>query len=132
MTIARTLIARHRALTLLLLAAALALKAIVPAGFMIDSSRSLVLSVRICTGTTEHTVRNIVVPRRGERPAQTAEKQAQPCAFASLFAGGPAGPLPAFVAAAILFVLALGFARVPRLVLRQPSYQRPRLRAPPA
>lgn len=132
MTIVRTLMTRYRALALLLLAAALAMKAIVPAGVMINSSRSIVLSVRICSGTTEHTVRNIVVPRRGEHPSQTAQKQAQLCAFASLFAGGLADRLPAFLAAAILFVLALGLARVPRLVLRQPAYLRPRLRAPPA
>jgi hypothetical protein len=127
----RTLILGHRGGALLLIAVALALKALIPAGYMVGS-RSLVLSIEICADTTgEHLTRLLVLPRDNPAPASDAGKGSAACPFASLWVGGLAGDVANFVAAAIAFILVLGFApmRPPRLL--PAPFMRPPLRAPP-
>lgn len=127
----RTLLLRHRGLAVALIVLALLIKAAVPAGFMIGA-RSMVLTIEICADSTgERLSHQIVLPLTREAAPASGGKAATGCAFSSLWAGGLAGNFPAFVAAAILFALALGFAPVAAPRLQSARFLRPPLRAPP-
>ena len=126
----RRFLTQDRRLALALVVLALALRAMVPPGFMVGTS-TLTLKVEICAdASARHLVREIVIPRDGA-PSQAGE-QSPPCAFSSLLMAGSDAALSVFVAAALAFVLALGFAPLPVPCLRNPAFPRPPLRAPPA
>ncbi|HET9630396.1 MAG TPA: hypothetical protein VFP14_13035, partial [Novosphingobium sp.] len=95
-------------MSLALVLVCLAIRAIVPAGYMINA-QSLVLTVEVCADTTgEHLFRQITIPqsdapgglKRGEHPPA--------CPFSSLSALGLAAAVPAVLVAALAFALALG------------------------
>jgi hypothetical protein len=132
----RALIRDHARLTLVLLVLALAVKAAVPAGFMVSASGDRFLTVTICSdtrGTTEQV--QIALPGKpdaggGDYPG--AGGKATHCAFAGL--GHPAlgGADPLLLAAAAAFILLIGMAPFPALPRRDHPFLRPQLRGPPA
>lgn len=133
----RALLLRHRAIALAILAAALCLKALVPAGYMLDSgSRSI--AVRICDDGLGHAAtRQIVVPTKatgsGEHPGDPAGKQASPeCPYTALSLASLGAVDVVLLALALAFILALGFGVARELPGRREAYLRPPLRAPPA
>lgn len=133
MTALRTLLMRHRALAILLVAAALCLKALVPAGYMLEA-RHKVLTVTVCMDSQGHTVtRDIVVPMKGS-PAGDAARHAdagKACGWSSLAMDGLAGADAPLLAAALAFILALGFAPLAAPRPRRAVWLRPPLRGPP-
>jgi hypothetical protein len=132
-TALRTLLLRHRALAILLLAAALCLKALVPAGYMLEAGHK-VLRVAVCLDSSGHTVtRDIVVPMKGS-PAGDAAKHAaagKACAWSSLAMASLGGADALLLAAALVFILALGFAPLAAPRPRRAVWLRPPLRGPP-
>lgn len=130
----RAFLKDHRRLAALFIAAALGLKALVPAGYMIGTGNK-VLTVEICADTQgERVTRQIVIPQKGAHPLESqAEhgKTAGTCAFSVLAFASLAGADGALLAAALLFILILGFLPVEPVRLRPVSYQRPPLRGPP-
>jgi len=132
-TALRTLLMRHRALAILLVAAALCLKALVPAGYMLEA-RHKVLTVTVCMDSQGHTVtRDIVVPMKGS-PAGDAARHAdagKACGWSSLAMDGLAGADAPLLAAALAFILALGFAPLAAPRPRRAVWLRPPLRGPP-
>ena len=133
MTALRTLLLRHRALAILLVAAALCLKALVPAGYMLEADHK-VLTVAVCMDSAGHTVtRDIVVPMKGS-PAGDAARHAEAgkaCAWSSLGMASLAGADALLLAAALAFILALGFAPATAPRPRRAVWLRPPLRGPP-
>ncbi|MEW9855793.1 DUF2946 family protein [Novosphingobium sp. M1R2S20] len=128
----RRILLSRRWCALLLLTAALAVKALVPAGFMV-SAEAQVLTVSICADASgAHLTREIVIPRQ-----QTSEDRASQhaksvvCPYAALSMAGTPGADPALLALALAFILALAFAPLPVPELAAPAQLRPPLRGPP-
>lgn len=122
---------RHRLLCGLLVAAALLMKAAVPAGFMpVAANGTLVLG--FCSAYGPATVA-VTIPTRddGTTPDEHQRKAEMPCAFAGLSMPGLAAVDPLLLALAIAFLLERAiratttFPSVPRVHLRPP------LRGPP-
>ena len=117
----------------LALAIALALKILVPSGFMPSVSNGQMV-ISLCSGAG---ATNIVVPMPGVgdhsqdegHPGKQAE---QTCAFAALSAPSLAAVDPLLLAVAILFVLALGMRFTAPETSTVPPFLRPPLRGPPA
>jgi hypothetical protein len=129
----RALLRTHRRLAALLLALALCMKALVPAGYMVGGGAK-VLTIEICADTLgAKLTRQIVVPHHaapGEAQGDHGKSGAA-CPYAGLAMAGLAGVDGVLLALALGFILALGFApsRPPRLA-RQAHF-RPPLRGPP-
>ncbi|HEX9703583.1 MAG TPA: DUF2946 family protein [Rhodospirillales bacterium] len=119
------------AVAVLLIALALAMKVLVPAGYMLSPS-SKYLTVLVCSGTNMDPV-TINIPMAPKEPGtgghDTAGKDV--CSFSALAHAGLAAADPVLLAAAILFILALGFLPVPPGLRAVPTRLRPPLRGPP-
>jgi hypothetical protein len=129
----RSLLHAHRALAALLLALALLMKVVVPAGVMIDSD-TRTLSIAICDGQAHHPLDQVVVKQTG-KPAGGHGNDARgdgTCPYAALGHAGLAGADPVLLALALAFILALGFAPVRIVPLAHGRHLRPPLRGPPA
>lgn len=131
MTLMRTLLLRYRITAFAVIALALAMKAVVPAGYMVDSA-SKALTIRVCADAQlASTVRDIVVPMKGE-PAGKHSKADDTCPYGALSFAGLAGVDPIQLALALLFILATGFAALALPAPRRIAHLRPPLRGPPA
>ena len=132
----RTFLLRYRALAFAVLALALAMRAIVPAGTMIGTEPK-VLTIRICDDTQLSAAaasakpRDIAIPMKGE-PAGKHSKADDQCAFGALAFASLGGADPIQLALALLFILATGFAALAQPAPRRTTHLRPPLRGPPA
>ena len=130
MQAARHLIRNHARLALLLAVIALAIKFVVPAGYM-PSAQGHGFAVTICTGMGLKTV-SLAGDNRAPTQHDSSDRDMQPCAFAGLglLATGSIDP-PSLVAAlrhaalVALFFLPLAFPQ-------SRAFLRPPLRGPPA
>ncbi len=135
MTRLRALIRDHARLTLVLLALALAMKAVVPAGFMLSAGGERFLTVTICSdasGTPKQM--QIALPAgkgTGGDHSEAADK-GQPCAFSGLGHSAVGGADPLLLAAALAFILLIGLAPLHAPPARELAFLRPPLRGPPA
>lgn len=129
----RRIVLTNRLLAGIVVALALAMKIIVPGGFMPVIAGSQ-LMVSICSGTGPVQV-EMAVPRTAKSDAADPGhhgKVDQPCAYAGLISSSLAAVDALVLAAAILFILALA---IHQIVLPAPAarhYSRPPLRGPPA
>ncbi|WP_395329401.1 DUF2946 family protein [Novosphingobium sp. BL-8H] len=119
-------------LAALLLALALCLKAVVPAGYM-PTTQGSTLTVELCSGSTPGGKVTIALPTRDGHANENASKTMDhPCAFSSHAAAAIDTVLPALLAIALAFVFVAAILREP-LALRAIRAQiRPPLRGPPA
>ena len=133
----RALLAHHR-LALLLCVAALLLKLLVPAGYMLDRTGGT-LAISICSGVAAPAAAHDMpgmhgdmasYARRQEAPADHGKPEL-PCAFAGLSAAALAAIDPVQLAALIAFVVASGVAAVALPSPLAPTYLRPPSRGPP-
>lgn len=120
-------------LMLVVLALALAVKAVVPAGYMLASGERF-LTVTICadaSGTPKQM--QIAIPDKRDGGGDHAEDGAksQPCAFSGLGHAALGGADPLLLAAALAFILLVGLAPLPALPVRDAPFLRPQLRGPP-
>ncbi|WP_202408269.1 DUF2946 family protein [Novosphingobium silvae] len=120
------------ALAALLLAAALFLKALVPAGYM-PAAPDTGIIVALCSGTMPagSTVR-ITIPRKAAHQDHTGTTADHPCAFASLDAGFAGADLAPLLLAALAFVFLLAVRRTALVLPGAPARIRPPGRAPPS
>ena len=131
----------QRHLALLVCVAALLLKLLVPAGYMIGSDHGR-FSVTICSGVEPRTVTMVMPGMHGDMAhlgkskehgnSKDHGKAEMPCAFAGLSAAALGAIDPLQLAALVGFILAVG---VIGLALPAPSttpHLRPPLRGPPA
>ena len=121
---------QHRAAVALLLVLALALRFIVPAGYMpVFSNGSM--SFAMCDGMGPMAMAALpgMAHHKGDHPGQ--DKAEQPCGGAGLTAPALGGADPVLLVAAIIAIIAAGLApRIPRPI-RAIDRLRPPLRAPP-
>lgn len=126
----RAFVCRHRALAIGLAALALAMKALVPAGFMTVAAGSTI-SVVICDGHGDGRIASIALPGSpGDESG--AAKAAKTCPFSVLSADSLGGTDIVLVAALLLFILASGSLPLAISPLRRADYLMPPGRAPPA
>lgn len=135
MTRPRAFTRRNAQLTLVLLALALAVKALVPAGFMISATADRFLTVTICADASD-TPRQMQIAISSHDDAdgdhsETADK-AQPCAFSGLGHAALGGTDPVLLASALAFILLIGFAPRPAPPARDIPFLRPPVRGPPS
>ena len=133
MSVLRRLLLEHRLLCGCVIAAALLMKAVLPAGFMpMQSGGTIVLG--FCSGYGPKSMAMpMAIPMKEDRssPDEHQPKTEMPCAFSGLAMPGLAAVDPALLALAIAFVLerAIRTATIlPRIVR---VYLRPPLRGPP-
>lgn len=123
----RQILLRHRALAMLLLAAALCMKALVPAGLMVGEARHT-FTILVCADATgDHGPRQVTVPGT---PAKAPAHDS--CPFSTLGFAALGGADPVQLAAALAFVLALGFIATPALRLARRAHLSPPACGPPA
>jgi hypothetical protein len=128
---ARALIARHPALLIALLACALALRVIVPVGFMPVVAHGSV-SIELCP---DFAAVAVAAPMHGmHHDGEGPHHQGKPtptCAFSGLGFSALGAADAVLLAGAILYVFALVFAPRRLVLPAPPSRLRPPLRAPP-
>ena len=123
----RALLLRYRWLAMFAFASALAMKALVPAGFMIVS-HNFSIDVVLCSGMGEQRMVSIPVEREGKADV-VGDKQV--CHGSALDKAVDSGADATLIADALAFILALGFAAVCLPLLRSPRFLSPPLRGPP-
>ncbi len=125
----------QRHLAVLLCAATLLLKLLIPIGYMVDSDHGRII-ITICSGTAPRPMTMEMPGMHGDMPdhgkSKDHGKAEMPCAFSGLSAAmlGPIDPVQ--LAALIVFILALGLTATISLAPSRPAYLRPPLRGPPA
>ena len=128
----RIFLRSRRWLAMMIVAAALCVRALVPAGYMVSSAPSAhSIAIQICTGSTLKSV-TLVLPSSHEDRKDHGKQAEAPCAFTALAMGAVESVDPLQLALAISFILLLGFAPQSVTPLRSPAYVRPPLRGPPA
>lgn len=130
----RALVHRYRLLAVMLVALALAIKALVPAGYMLHQ-RGTVITVEICADASGATLKQqIVIPPAdsGGGASETPAKAFATCPYAALSFAALAAADAVLLAAALAFILALGFLPTSLPAPRRIAFLRPPLRGPPA
>jgi len=127
-TVFRRFILDHPRIAAALIALALAMKLVVPAGFMPATAQGKMM-VLVCT---EFGPQQMAIDVPG-MPAKSddAAKMDHPCLFSGLGLTWLPCADPLQLAAALFFILALGFAAVATPLLARLSHLRPHLRGPP-
>jgi hypothetical protein len=127
-----------RTLAVLICAAALLLKLVVPAGYMIDGDHGRI-AITLCPGTAPAPMTTDMpgmAGMHGDRAdhgkSQDHGKAEMPCAFSGLSSAVMAALDPIQLAGLVAFVMAIGLVGVVVPVPADPAYLRPPLRGPPA
>ncbi len=129
----RHLLAQRR-LAILICAATLLLKLLVPGGYMIDRASGH-FTITICPGIATPAAAAAMPGMHGDMPdhgkTDDRGKADMPCAFSGLSAAALSATDPLQLAALIVFVMAMGFAR--RVLPPGIAWERlrPPLRGPP-
>ena len=118
----------HRRVAALLVALALCMKALLPAGYMLGSE-SRTITVQICADSLGAKITKQIDVGAKDHGKTKADA---PCAFTALTHGALGGSDPIQLALALLFILALGFAPHIPAAPKRDHYLRPPLRGPPA
>jgi hypothetical protein len=118
----------HSRVAALLVALALFMKALIPAGYMLGSE-SRTITVLICADSLGHTITK-QIDVGGKDHGKT--KADAPCAFTALTHCMLGGADPIQLALALLFILALAFTPLVPAACKRAQYLRPPLRGPPA
>src|SRR6478752_7235787 len=106
MTALRRHFLRHRALAGWIVAAALLMKLLIPAGYMPGMSGNSMI-IQICSGYGPMTL-NMPIPGKEQGQDHQQSKAEMPCAFSGLSAPTLAAADPVLLALAILFVMVMG------------------------
>lgn len=126
----RAYVLRHHLLAMVLVGAALCLRMVMPAGYMVAPDAK-VLTISICVDSLDHdAIAQIAIPMKGTA-GKTGGSTKGDCAFSSLSMASTAGADAALLALALAFIIALGFAPAPAPRPRRLARLRPPLRGPP-
>jgi len=134
MTDLRAFTIEWRTWAMMLVAIALLIRGLVPAGYMVAPS-ALTLSVQICSGVDgQHSSVKIVVPRsaQGQDRSGGQSQKNPPCAFSALSMASIAGADSLLLAEALAFILIKGTHLAALTVYRPFAHLRPPLRGPPS
>jgi NAD/NADP transhydrogenase beta subunit len=126
----RAFFLRHRGMALAVIALVLAMKALVPTGYMIGSD-ARVLTVQVCDGFADG-AKSVAIAVKGHGDAGKATHDQTACPYAGMTHAGLTGADAIQLADALAFILLLGFVAAGFTVPRPLVRLRPPLRAPPA
>jgi hypothetical protein len=127
----RTVLRNHPRLAALLVACALAIKALMPAGYMIGGD-ARVLTIEICADATGGTMTKQIVVPHSDKHEDAGKSSSAACPYAGLGMASLPGADAVLLALALVFILALGFAPTRPAPPRRIQEFRPPLRGPPA
>lgn len=131
MTALRSLLHDRRMLAMLLILAALLIRALLPSGYM-PAGGERTLSIMLCADANTASVRG-AIPMESTAPQEKGHTGSDhPCAFGGLAAASLGGPDLLLLAVAIRHILALGFAPIIAAPIPDFTRLRPPLRGPPA
>lgn len=122
----------HRALALVIIALALAMKALVPTGMMVEARGDLTLTMTICSGMGA--LETVTIPIEREQSPQDQHQSSsdkQVCGFSVLGHGALGGADAVQLAAGLLFIILIGFAPIAQVRVTSPAYRWPHTRGPP-
>lgn len=124
----RHLVLRHRGLAAAVVALALLIKILVPAGYMVAVEGGIA-GITFCTGMgPQPATMQDMAGHHGDTPQGKAET---PCAFTGLALHTLAAADPYLLAVNIDFVIALAFGAVVAPVFAAPAFLRPPSQGPP-
>jgi hypothetical protein len=128
----RQIAMNRRGLALWLIAFALALRALVPGGYMLRE-QGTVLTIAICGDATgAHLTRQIVVPQRdGAQDLDPQHAKSTTCPYSVLDMAGAPGADPILLGLAFAFILAIGLLPLAAPEPSARAHLRPPLRGPP-
>jgi hypothetical protein len=126
----RAFVLRHRAMAFAVIALGMAMKAVIPTGYMVGGD-ARTLTVRICDGYADAS-QAVAIAVKGHGDAGKTAHDQQACPFSGLGHAGLTGADPVLLAAALAFILLLGITAPVVPGPRPVSRLRPPLRAPPA
>ena len=127
------LLREHRRLAAILVALALCMKALVPAGFMVGATAKLI-TIEICADATGGKLtRQMVIPLEGGAGGEQSGhgKSDATCAWTALAKAAHSGADAELLVLALAFILALGFLRQGAEPVRRSCHIRPPSRGPP-
>lgn len=131
----KALTRKHARLSLVLVVFALAVNALLPAGFMVSATGERFLTVTICADASG-TPKQMQIAIQGKDDIGSDHSEAadkgQPCAFSGLGHAALGGADPVVLAAALAFFLLAGFAPRQAPAVRDIAFLRPPLRGPPS
>jgi hypothetical protein len=120
----------HRRFAALLIVLALAIKALVPSGYM-PTMTGQVLTVAICADASGGALTRRIVLPADDKPGAHGKGEGH-CPYAALGMAGLPGMDAVLLTLALSFILARGFAPVRPVRPARASFLRPPLRGPPA
>ena len=124
----------HRRLVVVLTAMALAMRVLVPAGYMV-AEQSRVLTVSICTDASNagH-VKQMTISVNGKPSGSSDERSKSdgPCPYSALSMASPGGVDAPLLVLALAFILAASFAPSHFPSISKIRRDRPPLRGPPS
>lgn len=128
----RAFLIEHRRLAAIVVAFALLMKALLPAGYMVGQAQGQkVLTILVCADASgDHLSRQVSLPASGKKDGNPPSHDVCPFAGHAFPALGGADPIQ--IALAIVFALALGFAPVPLPRLARARHVLPPPCGPPA
>ncbi|TYC79101.1 DUF2946 family protein [Novosphingobium sp. BW1] len=136
MGLIRNLLRDHRALTMLVVALALCVKAVVPPGYMLGGAAGgKTLTVQLCFGGIEHRSIELAVPPSGKDGSGKSGHDSMPdahCPYTSLSMAADSGVDLPLLAIALAFIIATGFAPLSLVLPKRADHIRPPLRGPPS
>jgi hypothetical protein len=118
----------HRRAAALLIALALCMKALIPAGYMLGGGVKTI-TVLICADSLGHQITKQIDVAHKDKGTAKADA---PCAFTALTDGGLGGVDPIQLALGLLFILALALLPLLPAAQKRIRHIRPPLRGPPA
>ncbi len=125
----------QRHVAVLLCAATLLLKLLVPAGYMIAGDQGRIV-ITLCSGTAPAAMVMDMAGMQGDMPdhGQSTDhaRADMPCAFSGLLTPTLGAVDPVLLAALIVFILSLALTRTLPMPPAIPRHLRPPLRGPPA
>lgn len=127
----RSFLLVHRRLAAAIVALALFLKVLVPAGYMLANDHGPV-TIAICTGYGPMKMAMAMPGMEHRRDTSGHQGKEMPCSFSALTAPSLAAADPVLLAIAIAFIIAAIFRMAIPGVSRTPAFLRPPLRGPPS
>jgi len=112
--------------------AALAIKALVPGGYMLGAGAK-VLTVQLCVDAgSGHLTTKVAIPLKPGSDKGASDHAKSACPWSSLTHAALGGADTVLLALALSFILALGLLPLAPPRTARPAYLRPPLRGPPA
>ncbi len=139
MNVVRRLILAHRYLAVMLCLATLALRLVIPTGYMISGEHGR-FAITLCSGVAPQDPSAMMdMPGMHDMGSGDAHhgkskdhgKPEMPCAFSALSAQALGGADLVLLVAALAAVAAMALRVSPRSIVAAPAYLRPPLRGPP-